>query len=255
MVAIGVAGKGGTGKTTLAALIVCALLRAGNKPVLAVDADPNSTLSDALGVEQPRSIVQITDEVARIRDSLPPGMDKAQYLEFRVRDAIRESEGFDLLLMGRTEGPGCYCAANHILRECLDKLQHNYAFVVMDNEAGLEHLSRRTTRNLDILFITSQITRSSARSVENILSVGRNLDLSIRHTCLVLNEYGSATRAPSKEINFPLPPAFCLPFDSEVLERSEEGKGLLDIPDDSPACAAVRKNLFALLSGFGLLAR
>ncbi len=243
MPTIGIAGKGGTGKTTLSALLITALLRAGIKPVLAVDADPNSTLSDALGVPPPRSLVQITDEVARVRDTLPPGMDKATYLEFRVRESISESEGFDLLLMGRTEVPGCYCAANHLLRDFLDRLQRNYRCVVMDNEAGLEHLSRRTSRNLDILLIVSHRTRSSLRTVEHILSLSRELALSVGRILLIVNEYGGAMC----ELPTGLTAAFTLPFDKELLRRSESGEGLLTMPDSSPAMSAVRQHLLPLV--------
>lgn len=235
---IGVAGKGGTGKTTLATLIIIALLRSNQKPVLAIDADPNSNLSDTLGVSSPESLVEIVDEVTKEKEKIPAGLDKAQYLEFKIRQAIVEDEGFDLLVMGKTEGPGCYCYCNHLLREYMEKLQQNYKFVVMDNEAGLEHLSRRTTRQLDMLFITALSDRVSLMSAQRIYQMTKKLDLEIKEVKLVLNEYGKFFPKSFQEMSS-LPVSFTLPFDDKIWERSCSGKGLIDLPDSSPAYQVV----------------
>ncbi|MGB9643300.1 MAG: AAA family ATPase [Candidatus Ratteibacteria bacterium] len=246
MMRFGVAGKGGTGKTTLAALIVIGLLRNNHKPVLAIDADPNSNFAETLGVPAPRNLVESVDEVTKNKYSIPSGMDKVQYLEFQIREAIVEDEGFDLLVMGKTEGPGCYCYCNHLLREYMEKLQQNYSFVVLDNEAGLEHLSRRTTRQLDILFITALPDRISLTSAQRICEMTEKLEIEIGEIKLVLNEYGKHFSNPFYTSS-PLPVFFTLPFDNEIWQRSCTGKGLMDIPEDSSAYQAVLNNLKKIL--------
>jgi len=246
MITIGVSGKGGTGKTTLCGLIITILLREGKKPILAVDGDPNSTLCEILGLNIPKTLVEIVEEVEKVKNTLPIGMDKSQYLEFKLKEAIKEEEGFDILVMGKTEGPGCYCYANHLLRDFMDRLSRNYSFIVMDNEAGLEHLSRRTTRDIDIFFITSLCNMVSIRSAERIYNLSKKLDLNIKKTYLVLNEFGNNKLLNYNFSNF-LEPAFKIPFDEELLKRSEEGKGILDIPKSSLAYNTVRENLLKIL--------
>lgn len=249
MIRIGVAGKGGTGKTTLAALIVTSLLRKNMKPVLAIDADPNSNLAETLGVSPPKSLVEIVDEVSKIKDNIPAGIDKSQYLEFQIKEAIAEEKGFDLLLMGKTEGPGCYCYCNNLLREHMEKIQKNYSFVVLDNEAGLEHLSRRTTRNLEVLFITALPDRISLLSVKRICEMVQKLELQIGQIKLVLNEYGRNFPV-TPDIDPPIPVFFTLPFDPHIWERACAGKGIMDVPEDSPAYKTVVENLGKILKDF-----
>ncbi len=246
MIRIGVAGKGGTGKTTLATLIIIGLLRNNHKPILAIDADPNSNLAETLGVPAPRSLVEIVDEVTKNKDSIPSGLDKVQYLEFQIREAITEDEGFDLLVMGKTEGPGCYCYCNHLLREHMEKLQQNYSFVVLDNEAGLEHLSRRTSRQLDILFITALPDRVSLLSAQRICEMTKKLELEIGEIKLVLNEYGKHL-PESPYSSLPLPVFFTLPFDDEVWKRSCSGKGLMELSENSSAYQTVWNNIEKIL--------
>lgn len=247
MIRIGIAGKGGVGKTTLSALVILTLLRNGKKPILAVDADPNSNLNEALGIKRPEDLVSIVDKIEKMKNTLPAGMDKIQYLEFKLRDAISENKGFDILLMGRTEGPGCYCYANNLLRDILDKLEKNYSFIVMDSEAGFEHISRRTSRNLDMLFIVSLCDKTSLRSAERIYQMSKEIDLDIKNAYLVLNEFGK--RSSQGEISsYFLNPLFTLPFDEEILNRSYEGKGIFDISDQSIAYNTVKAYLLPMLS-------
>jgi len=241
MTKIAVAGKGGTGKTVLSGLIIISLLRNGKKPVLAVDADPNSTLSEILGVREPRSVVEIVDEIDKIKNNLPAGIEKSKYLEFQLQEAIEESTDFDLLVMGRTEGPGCYCYANHLLREYMERIEKNYPFVVMDNEAGMEHLSRRTTRNIDILFIVSLANKVSLKSAERIYRMSKELDLNIKKTFLVINEF-TGVRIP-RDFKLFLEPLFTLPHDDNILTLIEEEKGLFEIPSSSPAYRIVKENI------------
>jgi CO dehydrogenase maturation factor len=152
---IALAGKGGTGKTTTAALMVRALREMGARSVLAVDADPNACLHEALGTEVERSVGQITEEMLENPEANPGGMSKDAWLELNIQRFVVEETEYDLLSMGRPEGSGCYCYANNLVRGCIDDLQRSYEYVVMDNEAGLEHLSRRTTRDVDLLLIVS----------------------------------------------------------------------------------------------------
>ena len=185
MTMIALAGKGGSGKTTIAGLIVSYLLNSGKEPILAVDADPNSNLNEMLGVDFNRTVVSTVDEIMEKKEEIPAGMTKERLLEFHFQDAIVESRGFDLLVMGKTGGPGCYCRANDLLRGFMEKLKENYQYVVTDNEAGMEHLSRRTTRDVDALLVIANPTPVSLRSAERIHRISGQLKLDIKKTYLV----------------------------------------------------------------------
>ena len=257
---IAVAGKGGTGKTTLSALIISYLLRAGRKPILAVDADPNSNLNEALGIKYDRTVVSAVDEIMKKKEELSPGLTKERLLELHFQDALVESPGFDLLVMGHTEGPGCYCHANNLLRGLMDKLKANYPYVVMDNEAGMEHLSRRTTRDVDLLLIIANPNPVSLRSARNIFKMVQTLDLSVKKSYLVLNEnIPNALSFPQDStLSFPhvvsgnpeglsLPLLGKIPYDREVLRYSLEERSFLDLPSDSPASQAIKSILSSSL--------
>jgi CO dehydrogenase maturation factor len=238
---IAVAGKGGTGKTTLAALIVYHLLKNNKGPVLAVDADPNSNLSELLGVEFDRTVVSTVDELMEKKEELSPSITKEAYLQYNLEEAIVESSGFDLLVMGRTEGPGCYCYANLLLRNFMEKLRENYRFVVMDNEAGMEHLSRRTTRDVDALLIVSTPTPVALRSAKRIYQTAQSLKLNIGKIHLVINQLGSNS-TPGEEIKaVGLPLLSTIPYDQEVMNSSAKAKSLLDLLPDSAAVKEVQK--------------
>ena len=174
---IAVAGKGGTGKTTLAALLVEELRRRGT--VLAVDADPNCNLGEALGMEVERTIGQLRDEVLERIADLPPGVPKDQILELGLHECLVEDEGVDLLVMGHGEGPKCYCMVNHVLRRVIQTLKGNYRYVVLDNEAGMEHLSRRTTQDVDALLVVAEPTPVSLRSARRIPGIAEELKLRV----------------------------------------------------------------------------
>jgi CO dehydrogenase maturation factor len=246
---LAVAGKGGTGKTTLAALVTAHLLRTGKTPVLAVDADPNANLNEALGVEYDRTIVDTVDRIMGDGAPVPAGVAKRQLVEYQMHDALVESRGFDLLVMGRTEGPGCYCHANDLLRGFLEKLSGGYAQVVMDNEAGMEHLSRRTTRNVDVLLIAANPTVTAVRSAGRIHEIARSLKLGVGRAFLVLNRLngaaepavsGAALGAELDRLSAAgLPLLGEVPYDERVLAHSMEARGVLELPADSAAAAAV----------------
>jgi len=238
---IAMAGKGGTGKTTLAALIIRYLKGKKLGPILAVDADPNANLADALGLQVKRSLGATREEFFETKTNFPPGMTKETYLEMKLHEILVESSGLDLLVMGRPEGPGCYCYANNILRRHLDLLAQNYPFVVMDNEAGMEHLSRRTTQGVDHLLFLSDYSAKGVRTVGKIRGLIDELKLSIKKKHLVVDrapeslENGFYQEIQAQGIEF----LGTVPQDRLIFEYDLKGKSLLDLPDDSPAVQKV----------------
>jgi len=246
---IAVAGKGGTGKTTLAALITTHLLKEGKRPILAVDADPNANLNEALGVEYDTTVVDTVDEVMGDGGSVPAGVAKRQMVEYQMHDALVESKGFDLLVMGHTEGPGCYCHANDLLRGFLEKLSVGYSHVVMDNEAGMEHLSRRTTRNVDVLLIVANPTVTAVRSAGRIHEIVQKLKLSTGSSHLILNRLNGPVDLPGAGTAFAaelekleeagLSLLGEVPYDEQVVACGMEAKGVGELPEGSPASVTI----------------
>jgi CO dehydrogenase maturation factor len=238
---IAMAGKGGTGKTTLSALVIGYLRKKGLKPILAVDADPSSNLVDALGLKVNKSLGTAREDFFETKGNLPPGMTKETYLEMKLHEILVESPGLDLLVMGRPEGPGCYCYANNILRRHLDVLIKNYPFVVMDNEAGMEHLSRRTTQGVDYLLFVSDYSLKGIRTVGKIRELIDELKLSVKEKHLVVD------RAPngmdpvfSREVrDLGLNLLGAIPEDRFISEYEMKGRPLLELPDESPAVQVV----------------
>ena len=246
---IAVAGKGGTGKTTLAAMITSYLIEQGKTPVLAVDADPNANFNEALGVECDRTVVDTVDEVMGDGGTVPAGVPKGRVLEYEMHDTLVESSGFDLLVMGHTEGPGCYCHANDLLRGFLEKLAGSYPYVVMDNEAGMEHLSRRTTRNVDVLLIVANPTVTAVRSAGRIHQIAQKLKVGAGKSCLILNRLNGSADLPGAGTAFAmeidqleqagLSLLVDIPYDERVVAHGMEAKGMGELPEDAPARAAV----------------
>jgi CO dehydrogenase maturation factor len=239
-IAIAISGKGGSGKTTLAAMIIRLLLHRQNKAVLAVDADPNSCLGLTLGVQPLGTIAEIREQ-ARSKSPTSPGMSRVQSFEYGIQQAITEADGFDLLTMGRPEGPDCYCAANNLLRQFLDKLSSAYDFVVIDNEAGMEHLSRRTTNNVDFLCIVAEPTPLGAVTAKRIFDLAEQLPISVKQIGVIWNRAESA-----KELNG-IETFGCIPFDESVFNASMQGKTIFDLEENSPAFSAVQKILEHIL--------
>ncbi len=240
-ITIAVAGKGGTGKTTIAALLAKLLAEKGT--VLAIDADPSVNLHTALGLELPEAIGNIREELITADHSgvMPPGTSRHDYFAFRIRQALVESVGVDLLAMGRPEGPGCYCAANHVLRTAIDRLADAYDYVVIDNEAGMEHISRQTTRDVNIVLLVSDLT------VRGITAAGRAQELlgelrsNTGQVYLVVNR-SNGTLPPEieKEIQAQkLRLLATIPSDSAVAELDARGRPLVELPLNSPARKAV----------------
>ena len=187
MKVIAVAGKGGTGKTTLSALVILALKDRGMTPILAVDADPNYNLGEALGIAVDRTLGSTTEEFISKREKIPPGMTKGAVLEMKMHEAVIEDNKIDLIVMGRPEGPGCYCFINNLLRKSLSELSSNYKVVVIDNEAGMEHLSRKTTAKIDLLLLSSDHTIKGIRTAGRLRDLAMEMELSIGEIGLVVN--------------------------------------------------------------------
>ena len=263
---IAVAGKGGTGKTTTAGLITTQLLRRQLGPILAVDADPNTCLNEWLGVEVEHTLGDVREEALRQRYSLPAGMDKHRYLEYRLQMCLVEASGFDLVAMGRTEGPDCYCYVNNILRGTLDMLHDNYRFVVMDNEAGMEHLSREVTRDVDQLLVISDATVIGVRSAGRIYRLAQLLNLRIGQAHLLLTRVmpsGSEQQTdfdPEGDLSTLVSPVVqdeiaktdldvlgVIPYDASIVEAELVGKPLQLLPPESPALQAMDQLLARLL--------
>jgi CO dehydrogenase maturation factor len=216
---IAVNGKGGTGKTTVAALFVSDLISRKIGSILAIDADPNSCLADALGVKGPQTIVGICEEVSKQMDKIPSGMTKDRFIEMRVQEALTEEDEFDLIVMGRPEGPGCYCYVNTLLRAIIDRISANYDFVVIDNAAGMEHISRRTMRGMNALVVVSDYSIPGVRSVKKIYELARELGIKIGRPFLVINKVSGPVKVLDNEVKASgLEVAGEVPYDEALVE-------------------------------------
>lgn len=242
---IAVAGKGGTGKTTTTGLIID-YLRKNHKekgPILAIDADANANLNEVLGEEVECTIGKMREKVAREMKNLS-GLEKNQYLEYNVQSAIVEAIGYDLIVMGRPEGPGCYCFVNNLLRDYIDVLAKNYAFVVMDNEAGMEHISRKTTRDVDALLIISDASRRGVQAAGRIQALAREVNINVKQMGLIV------TKAPDGKLDAGIEEEIkkqdlnllgVIPMDPQVYAYDCAGKPTVDLPEDSLAKQEVKK--------------
>lgn len=240
---IAVAGKGGTGKTTLSGLVVRYLAKHKQGPILAVDADPNANLNESLGLTVDQTIGGVCEELREQAGEMSAGLPKETYIEYRIQQVLVESEDYDLLVMGRPEGPGCYCYANTLVRRYVDILAKNYKYIVMDNEAGLEHLSRRTTQDVDIMFVLSDTTRKGIWTAGRINALVDELKLRVKKRYLIINRLENGLPPSlSEEIgkqNLEL--LGTVPSDEMVVEYEITGKPVVDLPDDSKAVKAVEE--------------
>lgn len=250
---IALAGKGGVGKTTVAALAIKYLIETQPGPVLAIDADPSSNLNLLLGLDLEWTVGDIREDLlSQVQQSLtaagaamgalPGGMSKHDYLDYEIRSSLAEGERFDLIAMGRSEGPGCYCAVNHNLRSVIDTISKHYRYVVIDNEAGMEHLSRRTTRDVQALLVVTNPSQRGIAAAEHIASFRHSLDINIEQTYLVLNGLrGDEIPAPLQEAldRFDIPLASVIPYDETLEEYEVSGRPLLDLAADSPVQRAI----------------
>ncbi|ADJ26116.1 Cobyrinic acid ac-diamide synthase [Dehalogenimonas lykanthroporepellens BL-DC-9] len=248
-VSIAMAGKGGTGKTTLAALVIRALVKRGLGPVLAVDADPASSLGLSLGLTLERTIGSVLAEFNIEKMSIPAGFTKESYLDFRLNETIVESRDVDLITMGRGEGAGCYCFPNNVLRHFIDRLSANYRYLVLDNEAGLEHIARGTTGPADHLILVSNPSIKGVRTLESIMGLIRDIGLSIDDTQVVINMSNEEPepRVTAEMSRMGIRPDMTVPFDQAIMDFDWEQKTLLEMPGESPAAAAVDRLVSKIL--------
>lgn len=248
---IAVAGKGGTGKTSVTSLIIRYIVNHSLGNVLAVDADPNSNLGESLGLEVNQTVGRILNDFQGEKLSIPAGMTKEAYLEYQLNMAITESKSLDLVTMGRGEGPECYCYPNVVIRKLIDDWSKNYGFVVMDNEAGMEHLSRRTTQNIDELLLVSDHSVKGMRAVARIRELVNELKLIVKRESVIINLVpdGSIDPLLKQEMErLGIAATATIPVDEEVQRYDLEQKPLFDLTDTSGAVVAVNKLMDRLLS-------
>ncbi|MCG6906346.1 MAG: AAA family ATPase [Desulfobacteraceae bacterium] len=236
---IALAGKGGTGKTTLAGILIKYMVQHGKTPVLAVDADCNANLNEVLGVAVADTLGDAREDMKK--GKVPDGMTKDIFISMRMEEAIVERDGYDLIVMGQPEGAGCYCAANSLLTNFLERLTDNYPFIVMDNEAGMEHISRLTTKNVDVLLIVSDTSRRGLQAALRIDKLARDLNIGVGKSYLVLNQ---AKAAPSQAVLDIIAAAQgpellgTIPEDETIYEYDLNGRPTIEMPQDSPSVRA-----------------
>ena len=240
---IALAGKGGTGKTTTGSLIVRSLVEKNKGTILALDADPNSNLNELLGVSVSNTIGMIREDFKKNAQRMTGGIYKDQMVEMNMHQALVEGRGFDLLVMGRGEGPGCYCYANNLFKRYIDILQDNYDYIVMDNEAGMEHLSRRTTSNVDYLLIISDPSPKGILTASRIKELSGEINVNAGKiflvVCRVDGELDDRLKNYIEERNLDL--LGVINTDNNIYEMDIGGKSIFDIPEDSPALKQVRE--------------
>ena len=242
---IAVAGKGGVGKTTTCGMIIDYLCKKRQGPVLVVDADANSNLNEVLGVEVETSLGQIREEMAQaeLKGSIPKGMTKADYAEFKFNSALIEDDDFDMLVMGRTQGKGCYCYVNGVLKSQVDKYAKNYRYIVMDNEAGLEHVARGTLPHVDTMLLISDCSRRGIQAAARVAEMVGEMNLNPGQMGLIVN------RAPSGELDDGIKAEIekhglklfgVLPHDEAVYRCDCDGEPSAKLPDNDPMKAALK---------------
>jgi CO dehydrogenase maturation factor len=247
---IAVAGKGGVGKTTVAALLVRGLIARGRRPVLAVDADPNTCLDAALGVTVSTTLGGVREEAREFAGKgMSGGMDKQRYLEIKIAESLVEGDHFDLIAMGRSEGPGCYCYANNVLKEVLKKMASHYPWVVLDNEAGLENLSRRIVQQVDLLVVVADPSLRGLETAKRLHALA--LEMGIRYNLLALAvnrlrrlELPETAVTVRKAIQADV--VVGLPDDAEIFSLAERGTSLMQLRSDHPVMTALNPLLDAL---------
>lgn len=260
-ITIALAGKGGVGKTTVAGMVIKYLAQNQTGSILAIDADPSSNLNMVLGLDLEWTVGDIREDMLQqVKSSLvqggaamgglPGGVNKRDYLEYHIRSSLAEGSRFDLIAMGRGEGQGCYCAVNHNLREVVDSMSRHYAYVVIDNEAGMEHLSRRTTRDVQHLLIVSDPSQRGLVAAQRIADMSRELDIRIEKAYLVVNrvagDLSPETLDCVQKIGVPLLGA--IPADRELADFDAAGKPLVDLPDESPVYQTVAGMLATIVA-------
>jgi CO dehydrogenase maturation factor len=232
---VAITGKGGVGKTTVASLVVTRLIARGCAPVLAVDADPNTCLDAALGLEVRKTIGAVREEARE--QGLTGGMSRRELLEFRIAESLLEAEGFDLIAMGRSEGPGCYCYANSVLKQAIAQIADSYPYVVLDNEAGLENLSRRIVRAADLLVMVADPSKRGLDTVERLYDLALEMDVRYERLAIVVNRVRGGdlpAAAPALKEKTRADFLLALPEDQAIAELGERGESLAGLPEGNP---------------------
>jgi CO dehydrogenase maturation factor len=257
---IALAGKGGVGKTTTAGLLIKFLVSSQSGAVLAIDADPSSNLNMALGLDLDWTVGDIREGLLdQVQSSLtqggaamgtlPGGVSKREYLDYQIRSSLSEGDRFDLIAMGRSEGQGCYCAVNHNLREVVDNISKNYRYVIIDNEAGMEHLSRRTTRDVQHLLVITDPSMRGIVAAERIASFRNELDIHIENTYLILNRLQGEMPSPLQEKieQLDIPLLGVIPASQELTNLEFSGRPVISLSDNSPAYQSVMEMMKKIL--------
>lgn len=240
---IAVAGKGGTGKTTFTALLIKELIRQDKGEIIAVDADPNSNLNEALGLEVKETIADILDEV-KSGKTVPEGMPKDVFVEWRLNQILTESPDVDLIVMGIPQGSGCYCFPNDLMRKYLESLKENYEYIVMDNEAGMEHLSRKIVTGIDALFVVSDSSARAVRSAGRVHEIVKTVGIDVKDIYLVVTKTlgeDSLIQLSEEIEKTGLKLIGDIPYDEAVVKQDLAGKALSELGDESKAVLAVRE--------------
>ncbi len=235
---IALAGKGGTGKTTLGGLLIKYLVSRNKTPVLAVDADSNANLNEVLGFEISDTLGNVREEMKK--GNVPSGMTKDIFISMKMEEAVMEADGYDLIVMGQPEGSGCYCAANSLLTAFLEKLTDNYPYIVMDNEAGMEHISRLTTKNVDIMLIVSDTSRRGLQAASRINRLSEDLNIGVDKSYLIINQ---VREEPSEAVlkiiqDEGLELAGVVPADDMIYEFDLNGRPTVELPETSKSVSA-----------------
>jgi CO dehydrogenase maturation factor len=239
---IAVSGKGGTGKTLVSSLLIKSI-RGKGRDILAIDADPDSNLPEALGIQVDRTVGDIREELKKdtAQGNLPTDANKWDILDYKIMESIIETPEFDLLVMGRPEGSGCYCAVNNILRKIIETISQNYDYIIIDTEAGLEHLSRRTTQNVDVMLVVTDPSKRGILTAKRIEELSDELDISFKNMYLVLNrvkpQNESVILEKVKEIKLDIAGTI---YEDQLIENYDmEGEPLINLPEDSQAVESV----------------
>lgn len=238
---IAVAGKGGTGKTTFTSLLINQLVKLNKGSILAVDADPNSNLNEALGIEVDETIADLLNETKG--GNIPAGMPKDVFVEYKLQQLLRETKDFDLLVMGPPQGGGCYCYPNDLLKKYMLKLKDNYDYVVMDNEAGLEHLSRKIVTDIDVLFVVSDSSARGVRSAGRVYDIVKSVDIDVKKIYLIVTKtQGEGVGALQEEVDKTgLELIGTIPYDMEIVEKDLNSLPLVTLTDESISVKAVQE--------------
>lgn len=238
---VALAGKGGTGKTTVAGMLIKYMVTKGKTPVLAVDADSNANLNEVLGLEVSDTLGNAREEMKK--GQVPSGMTKDVFISMKLEQAVAEADGYDLIVMGQPEGSGCYCAANSLLTGFLERLTGNYPFIVMDNEAGMEHISRLTTNNVDVLLIVTDTSRRGIQAAARIHKLAGDLSIGVARSCLIVNQVKDKLSDIALNIinDAGLELVGTIPESETVYEYDLNGQPTIEMPTENEAVQAAYK--------------